>query len=36
MNTLKDAYLESAPIMGTINTMARAMTEAKMNKDILK
>ena len=35
MNTLKDAYLGSAMITGTINTMARAMTEAKMNKDIL-
>ena len=35
MNPLKEGYLNSAPIIGTINTMARAMTEAKMNKEIL-
>ena len=34
-NTVKEAYLNSAMITGTLNTMARAMTEAKMNKDIL-
>ena len=35
MNTLKEGYLNSAPILGTLNTMAKAMTEAKMNKEIL-
>ena len=34
-DTIKTAYLESTPIVGTLNTMAKAMTEAKMNKDIL-
>ena len=33
--SIKNTYLNSAPIIGTINTMAKAMTEAKMNKDIL-
>ena len=34
-NTVKTMYMESAPIIGTLNTMAKAMTEAKMNKEIL-
>ena len=35
MNTIKNAYMENIAITGTINQMAHAMTEAKMNKDIL-
>ena len=35
MNMVKKAYLSSVAITGTINTMARSMTEAKMNKEIL-
>ena len=30
-----DNYFNNAMVMGTINTMARGMTEAKMNKEIL-
>ena len=32
---VKTMYLDSAAINGTLTTMAKAMTEAKMNKDIL-
>ncbi len=35
MNTIKDNLLDSVAIIGTIDKMASAMTEAKMNKDIL-
>ncbi len=35
MKSIKEAYLNNIMITGTINTMARAMTEAKMNKEIL-
>ena len=35
MDNVTNIYMESAPIIGTINTMARMMTEAKMNKEIL-
>ena len=35
MNMVKKAYLDNIMITGTITTMAKAMTEAKMNKEIL-
>ena len=35
LDLLVKNYIENAAIVGTVNTMARAMTEAKMNKDIL-
>ena len=35
MNPVKTAYLNNVMVTGTINTMAKAMTEAKMNKEIL-
>ena len=35
MNMVKDAYLNNIMVTGTITTMAKAMTEAKMNKEIL-
>lgn len=35
MNPLKEAYLNNAVITGTITKMSSAMTEAKMNKEIL-
>ena len=34
-NEIKNNYLSSAMVTGVINTMAKGMTEAKMNKDIL-
>ena len=34
-NNITEGYLSSAMVNGTINTMARSMTEAKMNKEIL-
>ena len=35
MTPIKEAYLGNVMVTGTISTMARAMTEAKMNKEIL-
>ena len=35
MNGIVDSYLNSTVIIGTMKTMARGMTEAKMNKEIL-
>ena len=35
VTNVKNGYLSSAMIEGTIDMMAKAMTEAKMNKDIL-
>ena len=33
--TISDTYLTNSMVTGTINTMAHAMTEAKMNKEII-